>query len=363
MAVEIKYMRLAKALALKAGGKTFPNPLVGAVVVKNNRIVGKGYHRRCGLAHAEIVALQQAGEKARGAALYVTLEPCSHFGRTPPCVDAILKSKIKTVVVGMKDPNPLNNGKSLRILQRHGIKVKTGVLETELKRINAPFIKYITRRLPYVTIKVGQSLDGKIATESGEAKWITSQKSRRLAHRLRQQYDAILVGINTVLKDDPSLSCPGKRIKKIIVDSRLRISLRARIFFNTAPEDIIVATTVYADKKKLRALGKKGVKVMTVRAKSRRVDLKRLLRLLARQEIVNILVEGGGEINGALLKAGLVDKVSFFIAPKIIGGKKAISSFGGEGAQSLAKAVNLHELSVQRIGKDIWIEGYVHRNN
>ncbi|MFZ5800559.1 MAG: bifunctional diaminohydroxyphosphoribosylaminopyrimidine deaminase/5-amino-6-(5-phosphoribosylamino)uracil reductase RibD, partial [Candidatus Omnitrophota bacterium] len=268
MASEEKYMRLAKGLALQAEGETFPNPLVGAVVVKDKRIVGKGYHRRAGLAHAEVEALKQAGEKARGAALYVTLEPCSHFGRTPPCVDAILKSGIKRVVVGMKDPNPLNNGKSIRFLRRRGIAVKVGVIEEALRPMNAPFIKYITRGLPYITIKAGQSLDGKIATESGESKWITAKKTREFTHRLRRQYDAILAGINTVLKDNPSLNCPGKRIKKIIVDSRLRLPLRARIFLKTRPEDIVVATTALADKHKLRVLERRGVGVIKVRAKS-----------------------------------------------------------------------------------------------
>lgn len=359
MAVEIRYMRLAKELALKANGKTSPNPLAGAVVVRNRRIVGKGFHHRAGSAHAEVLALRQAGKRAAGATLYVTLEPCSHFGRTPPCVNAIFKSKIKTVVIGMKDPNPLINGKSIRLLRSHGIMVKVGVLEKELRRINAPFIKYITRRLPYVTIKVGQSLDGKIATESGEAKWITSQRSRRLVHRLRAQYDAILVGINTVLKDDPSLSCPGKRLKKIIADSRLKLPLRARIFFKTPPEDIIVATTIYAGKDKQGALEKKGVKVIIVPGRSRLVDLKRLMRLLAQEEIANILVEGGGEINAALLRAGLVDKVSFFIAPKIIGGNRAVNSFAGQGIKKLKEAVELKNLSVKHIAGDLWVEGEV----
>jgi diaminohydroxyphosphoribosylaminopyrimidine deaminase / 5-amino-6-(5-phosphoribosylamino)uracil reductase len=201
----IDYMKLALKLALKARGMTSPNPMVGALVVKNGRIIGRGYHKKAGLAHAEVTALEQAGEDAKGASLYVTLEPCAHFGRTPPCVDRIIQSGIKEVIIGMVDPNPLNNGKGMQILKSRGIKVEAGFLEDDLKAANAAFIKYITRRMPLVTVKVAESLDGKIATRTGESKWITSDKSRDYSHRIRKNYDAVMVGVNTVRRDNPKL--------------------------------------------------------------------------------------------------------------------------------------------------------------
>jgi len=354
-------MKLAMQLALKAKGKTWPNPMVGAVIVRNNKIVGRGFHLRAGLPHAEIMALREAKEKARGAKLYVTLEPCSHFGRTPPCVKAILKSGIKEVMVGMKDPNPLNNGRSIGILRKNGIKVRVGFLEKELERINEPFIKYITQKHPFVTIKVGQSLDGKIATRTGDAKWITSVRTRKFTHNLRKFYDAILVGINTVIKDNPYLNCPGKAIKKIVIDSSLRLPFDAKIFYQTDPHNIIVVATHSAPRDRIGRFQKRGIKVLI--AGRQRVALKTLLRKLADLEISNILVEGGSEINAALLKEGLVDKIYFFIAPKIIGGRNAIDSFGGEGIKFIRSAVRLHHVEVRRINEDIWVEGYVHRNS
>lgn len=364
MLSDLGFMDLAKELALKAKGRTFPNPLVGAVIVRGKKIVGLGYHHKAGGSHAEILALRQAKEKAKGAKLYVTLEPCSHFGRTPPCVDAILKSGLKEVIVGTKDPNPVNNGKSIAILRRNGIKVRVGFLEKELKKINGPFIKYITKKMPFVTIKVGQSLDGKIATRTGDAKWITSQKTRAFTFGLRKFHDAILVGINTVLKDNPGLNRPGKAIKKIIVDSYLRLPFNARIFYKTQPRNIIIATAKSATADRIKRFRVKGAVVLVVGKKNNQVDLKALLKELARLEISNILVEGGGEINAALLKDGLVDKICFFIAPKIIGGNKAINSFAGEGIKFMRQAIELRDVEVKRINQDLWVEGrIVHRAN
>lgn len=353
------FMNLAMRLALRAKGKTSPNPLVGAVIVKNGKIVSRGYHHKAGGPHAEIVALRQAKAKAQSAKLYVTLEPCSHFGRTPPCVNAILNSGIKEVIIGMKDPNPINNGKSIEILKNHGIKIRVGFLKAALKRINEPFIKYITKRLPFVTIKTGQSLDGKIATNAGDAKWVTSSRTRHFTHRLRKFYDAILVGINTVLQDNPSLNSQDKPIKKIIVDSNLRLPLDARIFYKSAPQNIIIATTNSASGRKMQSLKAKGAQVLIIPKKDKGIDLKLLLKKLAALGITNILVEGGGAINASLLKEDLVDKVSFFIAPKIIGGNRAINSFGGEGIKFMRQAVVLRDLKIKRLGQDIWVEGDV----
>ncbi|MCX5711828.1 MAG: bifunctional diaminohydroxyphosphoribosylaminopyrimidine deaminase/5-amino-6-(5-phosphoribosylamino)uracil reductase RibD, partial [Candidatus Omnitrophica bacterium] len=237
---DLYFMKMCRDLALKAKGKTSPNPLVGAVVVKKNQVIGKGFHKRAGTAHAEVIALDNAGEKSEGAKLYVTLEPCGHFGRTPPCVHKIIQSGIKEVIVGMLDPNPLNNGKSIHILRQNKIKVKVGLLEEELKKINETFIKYITRREPFVTVKAGQSLDGKIATRTGDSKWITSDRSRQFSRSLRSSFDAIMVGVNTVLRDDPRLDAwfgsgkpalpAGRQPIKIIVDSRLSTPADANIF-------------------------------------------------------------------------------------------------------------------------------------
>ncbi|MDP3142399.1 MAG: bifunctional diaminohydroxyphosphoribosylaminopyrimidine deaminase/5-amino-6-(5-phosphoribosylamino)uracil reductase RibD [Candidatus Omnitrophota bacterium] len=359
MLTDLYFMNLAKELALKSKGKTFPNPLVGAVIVKDKKIIGLGYHQKAGGPHAEILALRQAKEKAKGARLYVTLEPCSHFGRTPPCVDAILKSGLKEVIIGMKDPNPLNNGKSMKILKKNGIKVRAGFLKEELMKINEPFMKYITKKMPFVTIKVGQSLDGKIATKTGDAQWITAEKTRLFTHRLRRNYDAILVGINTVLKDNPGLNCQGKAIKKIIVDSHLRLPINAKIFHKTDPSIIIIAITKFAPVDIIKRFRIKGVVVLVVGKKNKQIDLKVLLKELAKLGISNVLVEGGGEINAALLKERLADKISFFIAPKIIGGNQAINSFGGEGIKFMRQAIELQDVEVKRINHDLWVEGKV----
>ncbi|MCM8789583.1 MAG: bifunctional diaminohydroxyphosphoribosylaminopyrimidine deaminase/5-amino-6-(5-phosphoribosylamino)uracil reductase RibD, partial [Candidatus Omnitrophica bacterium] len=232
---DLYFMKLAMKLALKAKGMTSPNPMVGALVVKNNKIVGRGYHKQAGKAHAEVVALDEAKDKAKGAKLYVTLEPCTHFGKTPPCVDRIIKSKIKEVIVGMIDPNPLNNQKGVKILKAHKIKVRVGFLEDELKKINEPFIKYIRQKLPFVTVKVAQSMDGKVATKTGDSKWITSDKARGFAHKLRQDYDAVMVGVNTILRDNPRLEpwFSKKYPAKIIVDSQLSTPQNANIFSST----------------------------------------------------------------------------------------------------------------------------------
>lgn len=305
-----KYMRLALELAEKGRGKTSPNPMVGAVIVKNNRIVGKGYHKKAGTPHAEINVLRQAGKKARGATLYVTLEPCCFFGRTPPCTDAIIKSGIKKVIVATKDPNSLNNGRGIKMLKKHRIAVKTGVLREEARRLNEVFEKYITTGLPFVILKMAQSLDGKIAAKTGDSKWISCEESRRMVHRLRREVDAVMVGANTARIDRPRLK-----------ESRMKIIVRS--------------------------------------AKNKgRVDLKRFLRGLAKKQITSVLCEGGGELAWSLLKQGLVDKVLFFIAPKIIGGRNAKTSVEGGGISRVGDAIRLNKIATKNIGSDILVEGY-----
>lgn len=361
-----KYMRMVLKLAVRAKGKTSPNPLVGAVIVKSDRIIGKGYHRRAGKPHAEINALDMAGRRAKGATLYLNLEPCAHFGRTPPCTKRIISSGIKEVVVAMIDPNPLNCGRGIKELRKAGIEVKVGVLEKEAKKINEAYIKYITTKWPFVILKTAMSLDGKIATKTGDSKWITNESSRRYVHRLRSEVDAVLVGIETVLKDDPRLTSrikdPGSRIPvrnptRVVVDSGARIPLGARVLNKEAPT--IVATTRLASKRKIKALEKKGAKVLVIREKDKRVNLKDLLKRLGELEITSLLVEGGGRINASFLENGLVDKVLFFIAPKIIGGKEALTPVEGEGIKRIKDTIKLRNISVRRFGEDVLVEGYI----
>jgi diaminohydroxyphosphoribosylaminopyrimidine deaminase/5-amino-6-(5-phosphoribosylamino)uracil reductase len=355
------YMNLAIRLALKAQGKTSPNPMVGALVVKNGKIVGKGYHEKAGSSHAEVIALDEAEKKSRGACLYVTLEPCAHFGKTPPCVDRIIKSGIKEVVVGMLDPNPLNNGKGIHILKQNKIKVQAGFLENRLRKINEVFIKYITKRMPFVTVKVGQSLDGKIATKSGDSKWITSDKSRVYAHRLRRNYDAIMVGVNTILRDNPMLDTwfYYRYPIKVVVDSQLSTPEDANIFSKNRP---VIIATLYnqpgQETDNRRILAAKA-RILEVKEKEGQINLKDMLKKLAQLGIANILVEGGGTLIGSFFDEGLVDKVLFFISPKIIGGKEALSSIMGRGISRIDRAVKLKDVKLKKIGEDFLIEGYV----
>ncbi len=354
------YMNLAIRQALRAEGKTFPNPLVGALVVKNGKVIARGYHRRVGLPHAEVVALSLAGGRAVDATLYVTLEPCSHFGRTPPCTDMIIKSGVKQVIVGMIDPNPLNNGKGIEILRRHGIDVQVGFMEDKIRRINEFFIKYITQKIPYITVKVGQSLDGRIATHRGNSQWITSDRAREYVHRLRDKFDAIMVGVNTILRDNPKLQAASlsKHLSKIIVDSHLSIPYQAEVFKN--PPVIIVTLRATPGQETVnRDILSQKAKILEVKEKEGWVNLRDMMKKLARLGITNILVEGGGTLIGSLFDERLVDKVMFFISPRIIGGKEAISSVMGKGVTHPDKAFRLSNIHLRRIGEDFLVEGYI----
>lgn len=348
-------------LALKGRGRTSPNPVVGAVIVRGRRVIAEGWHRRCGGEHAEIIALKKAGLRARGATLYVTLEPCFHYGRTPPCVDRIIHGGIRRVVVGAKDPNPRTHGKSIAKLRRQGIRLTVGLLQDEITAMNEAFNKYITKRIPFVAAKCAQTLDGKIATAVGHSKWITSPQSREYARRIRDEFDAICVGANTVLKDDPRLNGKGKtkKLKKIILDSRLRISPKARLFSGTRPQDCILAVTKKAPVAKIKRFEQKGVTVIRCPQRGGRVDMRWLFKALAKREIVSILLEGGARVIGQALSDKLIDKFYIYVAPKILGDQNALSSVVGINAVQINKAVSLKKLTLRKIGKDVLITGYV----
>lgn len=363
-----QYMKMALELARKGEGFTSPNPMVGAVLVKDGEVVGKGYHARAGLAHAEIEALREAGEKAKGATLYVNLEPCCHHGRTGPCVEAIVAAQVKRVVLAMVDPNPLVAGKGIARLKAAGVEVAAGVLAEEAARLNEVFIKYITTGLPFVVAKAAVSLDGKIATRLGESQWITGEEARAFGHRLRHRYDAVLVGVNTVLADNPSLTARlpegrGRDPVRIVLDSSARTPPDARIITQESSAPTIIAVTEEAAEERVTALSRAGAQIVVTPARKGRVDLAWLMKELAAREITSVLIEGGGEVHASALSAGIVDKVVFFIAPKIIGGKEAPGPVGGCGADRLAGAVTLRDVRVSRLGEDILVEGYVRAGN
>ncbi|MDO7786057.1 bifunctional diaminohydroxyphosphoribosylaminopyrimidine deaminase/5-amino-6-(5-phosphoribosylamino)uracil reductase RibD [Desulforamulus aquiferis] len=357
------YMQMALDLAASARGRTSPNPMVGSVIVKDGEIVGKGYHARAGSAHAEVVALADAGDRAKSATVYVTLEPCCHHGRTGPCTEALLKAGVKKVVVAMKDPNPLVAGKGISILEQAGVTVVSGVLEQEAIKLNEVFLKYITTRRPFVVLKAATSLDGKIATAGGESKWITGEAARQQGHRLRDIYDAILVGVNTVLTDDPSLTARlpegrGRDPIRVIVDSTARTPTAAKILLQESAAYTIIATTEAAPVERRASLMAAGAEVIVVPGPGPTVDLVKLMEILGEKEISSVLIEGGGKVNGSALSAGIVDKVAWFIAPTIIGGDDAPGPVRGPGIKGLGDATRLYNLSFEGLGSDIYITGY-----
>ncbi len=362
-------MKLALELAKKGIGRVHPNPMVGAVIVKDGKILGQGYHKKCGEGHAEVNAFKDAEEKnenVEGAEMYVTLEPCSHFGKTPPCADKIIEKKISKVFIGTLDPNPLVAGRGVKKLKDAGIYVEYGILESECYKLNEVFMKYIVKKEPFVVMKTGMSLDGKIATYSGESKWITEEKSRENVHNLRNELTGIMVGINTVLKDNPQLTCRvngGRNPIRIIVDSTLKIPIDCKIV-NTAKEvETIIAITDKANLDKINSLEDKGVKIIVVPSKNGKVNLKELMTILGKLKIDSILLEGGGTLNFSALEEGIVDKVKIYIAPKIIGGKDSKTPIEGKGIDNLKDAFKITNLSVSTIGEDILVEGYVEKGD
>jgi diaminohydroxyphosphoribosylaminopyrimidine deaminase/5-amino-6-(5-phosphoribosylamino)uracil reductase len=357
-----KYMEFALELAASARGRTSPNPMVGAVVVKEGKIVGSGYHLKAGTPHAEIHALNEAGDDARGADLYVTLEPCCHHGRTGPCTTAIINAGIARVVTAMADPNPLVAGEGIRQLMASGIEVTLGLMEKEAYELNEVFVKYITTRRPFVIAKAALSIDGKIATRSGKSQWITGEKARAYGHRLRNWYDAIIVGIGTVLADDPSLTARlpvgGRDPVRIILDSRAGIPLKARVLTQHSEAPTLIASTCGAPPEKVAALRLAGIEVLIVN-EGPRVDLGELMKILGGRGITSVLIEGGAGVHGSAFSAQIVDKVAWFIAPKIIGGRDAPGPVGGIGVENPSEAAELDRIKVSRLEPDILVEGYL----
>ncbi|MEQ8197599.1 MAG: bifunctional diaminohydroxyphosphoribosylaminopyrimidine deaminase/5-amino-6-(5-phosphoribosylamino)uracil reductase RibD [Clostridiaceae bacterium] len=360
--MEELYMRRALELAKKGEGRVNPNPMVGAVIVKDGEIIGEGYHEYCGGPHAEVNAIANASRPVEGAEIYVTLEPCHHHGKTPPCVDALIRNKFSRVVIGQKDPNPLVAGKSIEKLKELGIEVQVGILEDECKKLNEVFNKFIVTCEPFVVLKSGISLDGKIATSSGESKWITGEEARAEVQKLRNKLSGIMVGADTVIKDDPLLTCriPGGRNPvRIVVDSTLRIPSNAKVLDVHEGSQCIIATTEKASSEKIEALRSKGVKILVLPQNKGRVSLKALMKELGREKIDSILLEGGGSLNYSALRENIVDKVQYYIAPKIIGGKDAKTSVEGDGIENLKDAFVLNNLQCRMVGNDILVEGYL----
>lgn len=360
-----KYMRLAMQLARNAIGRTSPNPLVGAVIVKDNRVVGCGWHRKAGTPHAEVHALNQAGELAQGADVYVTLEPCAHYGKTPPCAKALVEAKVKNVYGGLLDVNPKVAGKGFKILEDAGIHVEYGFLQDELRKQNEVFFKWIEHKKPFIVLKAAMTLDGKIATATGQSKWITNETSRAYGYKLRDIYDGIMVGINTVIEDNPMLTARvdgGKNPIRIVVDSSLRIDINANVVQDKSAKTI-VATTDKADKDKILKLQAQDVDVIVVdKDKNDKVDIEKLLDILGQQNICSILVEGGATLSGSFVAKKLVDKVYFFIAPKIIGGKEAKTPVAGTGILNLQEALALKDIQIEKLEEDVLIIGRVDKD-
>lgn len=357
-------MRRAIELSKLGIGYTKPNPLVGAVIVKNGKIIGEGYHAFYGGPHAEINAIHNATEDVQGATMYVTLEPCSHYGKTPPCTKAIVETGISKVVIAMKDPNPLVAGNGINILRNNGIEVVTGILEQEARKLNEIFIKFITTQTPFCILKTAMTLDGKIASATGHSKWITNELSRNYVHQLRHRVASIMVGIGTILTDDPLLttrldSNQGKDPDRIVVDTFAKIPLESKILNVNSQAKTIIATTEKADTGKLKALERKGAEIMVTPMKNRKVDLAYLTKALGAKGIDSILLEGGSSLNYSALDEGIVDKVIAFIAPKIVGGKKAKTPVGGEGKKYISDAFYLKDIAISRFNEDIMIEGYL----
>ena len=360
-------MTLALRLAAKGRGTASPNPMVGAVVVKQGRIVGQGFHLRPGLPHAEVLAIKRAGAHAQGATLYVTLEPCCHLKkRTPPCVPGIIRSGVTRVVIAMTDPNPSVKGRGVAALRRAGLSVAVGVGRSDAEELNRAYCHWVTTRRPFVTLKAGMTLDGKIATASGESKWITGAHSRVETHRIRREIDAVLVGVGTVLSDDPALTArTGPHLKKmasrqplrVVVDSALRLPLKAQILTDQKQVRTLIATTDSADVSRKQRFEKLGIEVLTLPSLGGRVSLPALVCELGQRGVISLLVEGGGELHAAMLKAKLVQHVCFYIAPVLLGGNDAKSVLGGKSPIKLASALRLRNVRTRSTGDDLIVEG------
>jgi diaminohydroxyphosphoribosylaminopyrimidine deaminase/5-amino-6-(5-phosphoribosylamino)uracil reductase len=355
-ATDTKYMKRALTLARKGIGRTAPNPAVGCVIVKDGGIVGEGWHKKAGMPHAEVHALAMAGTAAQGADVYVTLEPCCHTGKTPPCSDALIKAGVRRVVVGMTDPNPRVNGGGMNALKRAGIETVSGIHEDECRGINRPFIKHVTSGHPFVTYKCAMTLDGKIATVTGDSRWISCDESRKYVHRLRARCDAVMVGVDTIIADNPQLTVRhvrGRNPLRIIVDSNLRTPGSVGVLSGPLAKMTIIATTEI-NPRIHRRYQQSGATVLVCRQRDGKVDLADLWRLLGKQGIQSVLLEGGSRLAGEALKQGLIDECIFFYAPKVIG-SDGFPPFAVTGVSSMAQAIHFTDLKVQRMGCDIMV--------
>ncbi len=355
------YMRMAIRLARKGIGKTNPNPMVGAVIVRNGKIIGRGYHKKCGDYHAEINAINNVKGSIRGSTIYINLEPCSHYGRTPPCVDTLIKKGLKRVVVGTHDHNPEVNGKGIKILKSKGIKVDVGILDTECRQLNEHYFKFIKSGIPYVTVKYAQTLDGRIATKTGDSQWISSEASRKYVHFLRSTNDGIMVGAGTVIADNPQLTVrhvKGMNPLRIIVDSKLRIPINSSVLTDGNPHQTIIATTSNTPARKITAIKKLGVEVLVVRKeRNGKVSFSSLLKELGKREIMSVLVEGGSGMITALLKVNLVDKMIIPISPRILG--KGLEAIGDLNINKIKDAIKFSSFKTMKKGDDLIFEGTI----
>ena len=351
-------MKRAMTLARRGMGRVSPNPLVGAVVVQKAVVVGEGYHVYARREHAEALAIGKAGRRARGAALYVNLEPCSHHGRTPPCVDRIVDSGLSEVLVATQDPNPLGAGKGIRMLREKGLSVNVGVCQSEATRLNEKFFHFVSHRRPFVLLKLALTLDGRIAAREGDSKWITGARARRYAHRLRYEYDALLVGIHTILRDDPSLDVRWslrKPITRVVLDSTLRTPSDARIF--RVPDPVIIFHCQQAPHERIKILAEKAT-LVCVKKKENLLDWSGILEHLERARMTSLVIEGGGQVAGSALRAGIVQKTAFFYGPKIVGAD-GIGGIADLGIHRLQQALQLHDLRLRRLSPDFLVEGYL----
>jgi len=349
-----KYMDIAIQLAEKGKGYVSPNPLVGCIIVKRGKIVGRGYHKKYGEEHAEINALKVASKKANNATMYVNIEPCSHWGKTSPCTEKIVEAGIREVIVGMEDPNPVVDG--YKELKFRGLKTRIGILRDKAKKLNESYIKHMKTKKPFITLKLAMSLDGKIATSTGDSKYITGREARKYVHQLRNDADAVMVGINTVIRDNPLLDSrlvKGKNPIKVIVDSKLKVSERSKILKD--PSKVVIATTKKAPRKKIDKLQQKGARILVLSPKKDLVDLKELIKELGKSDIASVMIEGGAELSGNAIKEGIVDRVLIFTAPKIIG--NGVGAIKDLGIKKINKAIKLKNISTKKIGKDLLVEG------
>jgi diaminohydroxyphosphoribosylaminopyrimidine deaminase/5-amino-6-(5-phosphoribosylamino)uracil reductase len=357
------FMKMALALAKRGQGYTSPNPMVGAVIVKDSKVKGRGYHQSFGEAHAEVNAIEDAGSLAKGATLYVNLEPCNHTGKTPPCSLKILEAGIKRVVIAMEDPNTIAGGGAV-FLEEHGVEVLAGVCEEAAKKLNEAFIKYVSKKRPFVVLKCAATLDGQIATRTGDSKWVTGDKARKFVHQLRHAVDAILVGIGTIHTDDPSLttrldSDSGLDPVRIVLDTHLSISPDASILqLDSNSDTILVTGNTVTDTKKKRVV-KAGVRLMEQPVKNGQIDLKSLMVRLGSMGITSLLIEGGSRVIASAISSGIIDKALFFYAPKILGGDDGIPICRGPGPELMKDSIRVKDIRVQRFDDDVMIEGYI----